>query len=328
MDLRKHILVWCLVTCFLSITDPVPGTIDVQIASTFLLMVNLALAFYSICLMVAPLLYRRRFVSGLTLLFLTYVLFVGIDFLNFNYLLPRFGLSTFKGSLSEIAYASFYPFTTAGGIAVGYFLNFTSIERIKAQNQRENALLIKELNFLKNQFNSHITFNFLNYCYSQIHLVSHDTAEAIDIFSDMLRYSLRLTPGTEVPMEKEIEYIRNFIALQKLLSSAVYVNFDCRGDFREKRILPCVLITFVENAFTHGEYNNSATPINISLAANGASVLLAVSNKKRANKKGDGTRIGIANVKQLLQLHYADKYRLTIEDSANNYNCTLALSLS
>ena len=262
------------------------------------------------------------------LLILTYALFVGIDFINFNYLLPRFGLSSFKGSLSEIAYASFYPFTMAGGIAIGYFLNFTSIERIKAQNQRENALLIKELNFLKNQFNSHITFNFLNYCYSKIHLLSHDTAEAIDIFSDMLRYSLRLTPGTEVPMEKEIEYIRNFIALQKLLSSAVYVNFDCQGDFREKRILPCVLITFVENAFTHGEYNNSAAPINISLAANDASVLLAVSNKKRANKKADGTRIGIANVKQLLQLYYENRYQLTIEDSPNNYNCTLALSLS
>jgi two-component system, LytTR family, sensor kinase len=327
MDLRKHILAWCLVTCFLSITDPVPGTIDVQISSTFLLMVNLALAFYSISLMVAPLLYRRRLFPGLTLLILTYTLFIGIDFVNFNHLLPRFGLSAFTGSLPEIAQASFYPFTICGSIAVGYFLYFTSIERIKAQNQRENALLVKELNFLKNQFNSHITFNFLNYCYSKIHLLSHDTAEAIDIFSDMLRYSLRLTPGTEVPMEKEIEYIRNFIALQKLLSSAVYVNFDCHGDFREKRILPCVLITFVENAFTHGEYNNSAVPINISLAANDASVLLAVSNKKRVNKKPDGTKIGITNVKQLLQLHYENRYQLTIEDSPNNYNCTLALSL-
>lgn len=319
---------WSLVTIFLSVTDPVPGAIGVQILSTFLLMLNLALVFYAISLMVSPLLYRRRILSGVLLLILTYTIFVAIEFLNFNYLLPRFGLSMFTGSLFEIAYASFYPFTIAGSVAVGYFLNFRSIERIKAQNQREKTLLVKELNFLKNQFNSHITFSFLNYCYSKIHTVSQETAEAIEIFADMLRYSLSLSPGIEVPIDKEIEYIRNFIALQKLLSNAVYVTFNCEGDFREKHILPSVLITFIENAFTHGEYNNSASPINICLVADDASLLLDVSNKKRTPKKGGGTRIGIENVKQLLQLHYGAKYQLTIEDSPNNYSCKLALSLS
>jgi two-component system, LytTR family, sensor kinase len=189
-------------------------------------------------------------------------------------------------------------------------------------------LLQKELNFLKNQFNSHITFNFLNFCYSKVHNLSEETAEAIDLFSSMLRYSLEIRPEQKVPLLKEIEYIKNFIELQKLLTSQVYVDFTCQGNFNDKLILPRILVTFVENAFKHGQFNKSSHPITISLKEHEDSICFKVINKRNNKKNLNNTGIGIENVFQVLNLYYDKAYKLNISDSENDYyESTLDLKL-
>jgi hypothetical protein len=308
--------------------DPLPGNLAVQVLGTFMIIFNYVFAFYSLALFIIPNLYYKKILTGLGLFLLLGSIFTLVDVLNFNYLMPALGVKEFVAPIDETLMNEVRPFIFVSIPAVGYFFNDLSLEKIETQNIRERSLLLKELNFLKNQFNSHITFNFLNYCYSKVHQLSDDTAEAIDLFSNMLRYTLTIRPDTKVPVQREVEYIEDFIQLQKLLSSEVYVNFNSRGEFNSVHILPSMVITFIENAFTHGEFNRPTNPINIDLQLNDSTLVLTVANKKRSRRNLNTTGVGLENVKQLLQLYYPERYNLRIENNADDYSTHLELSLT
>lgn len=203
-----------------------------------------------------------------------------------------------------------------------------SLEKIRMQNEREQSLLRKELNFLKNQFNSHITFNFLNFCYSKVHRSSPDTAEAIDLFATMLRYSLVNSAEEKVSLKQEIAYIQNFIELQRLLTAEVFVKFTCEGDIENKMILPRILITFIENAFKHGELSNPDEPVRILLRGDPEAISLKVSNRKNRRRHIVNTGVGQENVMQILQLNYPGRHALNIDDGEENYSCQLTITLT
>ena len=299
-----------------------------NVVGNCLLMINLMLLFYSLIVIIIPVFYTRQFALGASLSLMGYVIFLVMDYINFNYVLPYLGVPDYIGSFKSHAEKSYSVVIGTCGSAIVYFTSHLKVEQIRIQNERQRALMARELDFLKNQFNSHITFNFLSYCYSKVYRVSKETADAIELFSSMLRYSLTIKPGLKVPVEEEIEYIRNFIELQKLLSNNVYVNFHMEGDFKNKTILPSVLITFIENAFTHGESSQPLSPIDIRLYAHDASISLNVVNKKKMNRKIRSTKLGLDNVKQLLQLYYGNRYRLTIQNEQSDFTCKLDVSLN
>lgn len=328
INYKKHLLLWALITAYLCMLDPVPGGLSVQLPVTALIIFNYIFVFYSIGLFIGPVIYRRKYLTGAVVLVAVYLIFSLVDLVNFNYVMPSLGLSVPSFSYGQILLRAIGPFLLVSIPAIAYFFNDLSLEKMELQNIREKSLLLKELNFLKNQFNSHITFNFLNYCYSKVHQLSGDTAEAIDLFSNMLRYSLTIKPETKVPIQKEIQYIEDFIQLQKLLSTDVNVQFSYEGEFSGKSILPSILITFVENAFTHGEFTRPSNPIVITLQANHATILLTVSNKKRTRRNTSSTGVGLENVRQLLHLYYPENHNLQVENSADDYTTRLQLSLN
>ncbi len=193
--------------------------------------------------------------------------------------------------------------------------------------KRKNATIAKELDFLKNQFNPHITFNFLTFCYSRVHKTSETAATAIMIFSDMLRYSLFVKPDEEVSLRKEIEYLENFISIQKCLTIEVDVNFKYEGCIDVKSILPRILITFVENAFKHGQINNRMRPIEIHLFAKEECIVFTASNKKNKERKILSPEIGHQNVKEMLDSFYKGSYSLEVRDLESDYYSELTLTI-
>ncbi|MGZ3920886.1 MAG: sensor histidine kinase, partial [Bacteroidia bacterium] len=179
-----------------------------------------------------------------------------------------------------------------------------------AENEKLNA----ELNFLKSQVNPHFIFNALNNIYSLENKKSPDTGPAILKLSELMRYMLYETGAEFVSLEKEIEYLKNYIELQKLgLSKEIPVNFNIEGDFTNKKIRPMLLIPLVENVFKHGVsyLSNSELFILIKISGNQIEIITRNAFKDgltRNQKEG----IGLANLTKRLDLLYFGNYKMDI----------------
>ncbi len=210
---------------------------------------------------------------------------------------------------------------------MGSYFNWKSIERIKENLEKEKNVISRELSFLKNQFHSHLTFNFLNFCYSKMLRSAPKAAESVEDFSEMLRYSLsNRQPEEYVPLKKEICYIENFIAIQKCISSGVFVKLDVEGETTNYLILPMMLAVFVENSFKHGVFSDPEKPICILLIVKNDSLFFSVKNNKTRKTTIASTGIGLANIKQLLSLFYCNKHSLIIEETDSTYSSELILN--
>jgi LytS/YehU family sensor histidine kinase len=134
-------------------------------------------------------------------------------------------------------------------------------------------------------------------------------------------------PDELVPLKKEIEHINQFINLHKQLSSGICIQFDLKGDLNGKSILPCILITFVENAFKYGVTHSAETPILIHLQSDENDIKFKVTNKKSHQRNLPSTGIGHYNLKQQLELFYNKRHELIINQDQENYCCELILTV-
>lgn len=123
-----------------------------------------------------------------------------------------------------------------------------------------------ELKLLKGQLNPHFLFNTLNNLYGLSVIKSDKLPNLMLKLSDLLRYSLYDTQDSLVPLDKEIQYIENYISLEKIrLEDKVTIRFTKSGDFTNYTIAPMLFIVFIENVFKHlSKDENSKVTVAIS----------------------------------------------------------------
>lgn len=201
----------------------------------------------------------------------------------------------------------------------------------KQKKALENERLNAELNFLKLQINPHFLFNTLNSIYSQAHLKSEQTEYSILKFSQIMRYVLYDSTTEKIPLTKDLEYIRNYIDLQKLrISKNITIQYEVAGITNDLLIAPLLLITFIENAFKHGISYTTPSAINVQITVTGSELSLVVGNTIiRKTKLPDETAggVGLANARRRLDVLYPGRYRLDINDSNNIYVVNLSIAL-
>jgi LytS/YehU family sensor histidine kinase len=187
-----------------------------------------------------------------------------------------------------------------------------------------------ELNFLKAQINPHFLFNTLNNLYYLAFTQSPNTTEVIAKLSQMMRYMIYDSNHSLVPLNKEIEYMQNYISLERLrLNNVIPIRFDVQGNPEEVRIAPLIFITFLENAFKHGVSNNKPDAwVNISVRLEGKDCIYQVENSKISLGGDAKSGIGLQNVRRRLELTYPGKYQLAINDQSDRYSIQLNLILS
>jgi sensor histidine kinase YesM len=330
MKLLKHLTFWISLTVYACIIDPVHGSLYIQLVGTSLIMFGYAFIYYVESIFIFPRFYKKTKFLVPTL-FLTFIVFHGISYFNFQYFMENHKVITSVTGQPfwRIIISEVIIFGITSIMALGIYQRKIGIEKIKSQSEKENVILIKEIGLLRSQFNSHITFNFLNYCYSKVYKKSAEIAEAIEIFSKMLRYSLNNKISELVLLKSEIEYIEDYIKLQKLLTTETQVQFLIYDyDYRPVYIVPRVLITFIENAFKHGDLNSADFPIKIELRIAEKYLYFYVRNKKNDVKIIEKSGIGHNNLRQQLELFYKDKYILEKEDDGTIYSSTLKISLN
>jgi two-component system, LytTR family, sensor histidine kinase AlgZ len=136
---------------------------------------------------------------------------------------------------------------------------------------------------------------------------------------------------TQVLLSKEIEYMQNYISLERLrLNDQIPIAFEVAGNTDNLRIAPLVLITFLENAFKHGvSGNNSKSWVNVSIHVDGKQCIYTVENSKPEGVNlHEKSGIGLQNVKRRLDLTYPGQYKLITEDKKDVYFVQVTLTLS
>lgn len=197
----------------------------------------------------------------------------------------------------------------------------------------ENEKLSAELNFLKAQINPHFLFNTLNNLYYLAYTNSENTTEVIAKLSQMMRYMIYDSNHPQVLLSKEIEYMQNYISLERLrLNNEIPIDFCIEGNVGNVLIAPLIFITFLENAFKHGVSNNQPGAwVKIGIRICNKECLYTVSNSKipqtKTPEKEDNAGIGLKNVNRRLELSYPNQYELKVTDEKDKYVVELKLKL-
>lgn len=205
------------------------------------------------------------------------------------------------------------------------------IATLKHQQSMKSIQLESELNFLKSQVNPHFLFNTLNNIYSLCQVNSSNAAPMVGKVSEMMRYMIYDCNVRFVPLQKEIEYLQNYIGLNQLKTNKkLNVTFHVEGSTAGLKIAPLLLINFLENSFKHGDIHaNGDGFITVEIAAYGTDMTLLIANSFKTKPVNKHIRrgIGIENVEHRLNLLYPDKYSLRIEKNNGIFEVELKLEL-
>ncbi len=226
--------------------------------------------------------------------------------------------------LSLQPYFNFSSFTVARE-SLWFLINIffaTSIAFLKKNFDEEDVIKSLEkdnanfkLKYLRSRLNPHFLFNTLNSIYSLSLQQSDKTAGVVLKLADLMRYMIYDCDEEKISLDKEIEFIRNYIDIEKIRYKAD-VRFNVEGNIEGIMIEPFLFISFIENGFKHA-FNTSYTDafIYITIKSSPEQIVLNVINNTNIDletqaKKLPGT--GIKNSKSVLELKYPDSYALDI----------------
>ena len=327
-NIAIHAAIWSITFIYIFSITKINGSIWGKLVYIGIIFICCIISFYCLIFFVIPN-WQTNKIRFALYFFILLICYYGVGYFDWYYIFPVC-VEKAEPELTTPGMRYLNRFTVwliiFGLVAFSYYFRKLQIVKIKIQNEKETVLLKKELNFLKNQFNPHITFNFLNHIYSIANKHSKETAKAIELYSDLLRHYNRDT-NDKVSLQKEVEYLNNYIKLKKILTKDVFVNLSTKSKLGNIFIYQRILITFVENAFKHGIYNKPDDPIIINLEANETEMHFFVENGINTNRKVVSSGIGLENAQQILDLRYPDKYSLISEKKNDRFYCKLKLNL-
>lgn len=231
----------------------------------------------------------------------------------------------FYNSFYNLSIAIFYlAFSVALQLSREWYGQRSLIRKIEVEK------LNTELEYLKAQINPHFLFNSINTIYFQIDKQNTAARELLSAFSDMLRYQLYECNVKEIPVEKEVTYLRNYVELQRMRKDENYkITFSC-GRMGGFTIAPLLLLPFVENAFKHVSHFSGTNLVKIAMCQRENVFQLNVLNTKDSGKDemGEDRGIGLRNVRRRLDLLYNGRHTLIVLDKPDTFEVDLQLTLS
>lgn len=213
------------------------------------------------------------------------------------------------------------------GFDTGLRLAFklTETEREKAKLEKENSE--SQLAFLRNQVSPHFFMNTLNNIHSLIDFDTEEAKESIIRLSKLMRHLLYDSEAKNIPIQKEMDFISNYVDLMKLrYSEKVKINLEVAEQLPDKSIPPLLFTSFLENAFKHGISYQSSSFIDITVNyASGMLTFEILNSNAPMEEAKESYGIGIENSRKRLKLLYADNFDLKIEDRKDEYLVRLSI---
>ena len=288
--------------------------------------------YFNILYTVPKFLYQKKYVGFAVLMFAGIVagalLRVPLaTYLNLHYFIP----GKLQPGFTELFRNSFINIFIWVVCLVAAKLIFDRIRFQKYVDTIEKEKSKTELDFLQAQFNPHFLFNSINSIYGHIDKKNPLARNMLLTFSEMLRYQLYECNTEQINIDKEINYIKNYVKLQQIrMEEDLVVKMDIHENVRGFSIAPLLFIAFIENAFKYvGHEDQEHDCVEIALKKENDHLLFRIFNTKEPfiRKPILHKGIGITNVKRRLELLYPAKYTLDINNNEKFYEVNLNLSL-
>ncbi|WP_324680450.1 sensor histidine kinase [Hymenobacter sp. GOD-10R] len=335
----QHLLIWVLYIVYEHSILIIAGQQQINYKEVIINFSLYGLLFYTNALLFLPLLYAKgkHLWYAISLILLLFIFCITKYFLNI-FVLPVLtdeSLHSFASSKlfwSQALYRGIY-FTS---LSFGYWFAVHAIQlerqkRLQEQKLRvaEHNLMQSEITFLRSQINPHFLFNTLNFLYAQAYPHSEETAKGILLLSNIMRYALKDEEHEgKVMLESELKHLENYIAINQLrFNNKLQVHYEVLGSVQFMMIIPLVLITFVENCFKHGDLSDPQNPLVIRLQMVENRLSFFTHNKKRTGPKEKTTGIGLVNTQKRLELAYANRYTLAVQDEPEFFSYKLVIEL-
>ncbi|MGM9804429.1 MAG: sensor histidine kinase [Muribaculaceae bacterium] len=225
-------------------------------------------------------------------------------------------------------------------LAIGLSIAYRMLEKWARREKELNAIEAErkdqELTHLKNQLNPHFLFNTLNNIYALIAINQSKAQRAVYELSQLLRYMLYENKTSTIPLENEMRFINNYIALMRLRLTSntqlhVKINED---DGVGYYIAPFMFISIVENAFKYGVSPDKLSFISISITVQNRTVrcctinsITKTGNVPSPEDNNQSNGIGLANLKRQVEILYPNRHRLETITESNKFTAILEINI-
>lgn len=228
-----------------------------------------------------------------------------------------------------ILFDNFFFFLLISGAA----LSIRATQKWMLEEQDRKSLEVEkatiELAWLKNQVSPHFFFNTLNNIHSLIESNPSFAQKSVHKLSKLMRYLLYESNATLITLSKEIAFIENYMGLMKLkLTDKVKVSFNYPAIPANISIPPLLFNPLIENAFKFGVSYQEESFIKIELEIEDKKITLMVENSISKNHPlQEQLGIGLANLRQRLDLLYTKNYDLQVEEDSDTYKVKLEIPI-
>lgn len=258
--------------------------------------------------------YPYYILSIIVLLFVVHFILLAIYslFLQFD-ILPDERIFFTYNSATVLRESLWIVINTSIATAIAFVREALEEKDALTDLQKDNNFF--KLRYLRAQLNPHFLFNTLNSIYA-LSLQKSDKAPDIVVkLADIMRYLIYECNEERIPLNKEIEFIRNYIEIEQIRHKAD-IRFSVEGETDNILIEPFIFISFIENGFKHALDNAFVTPfIYITLKIEEKQLVLNVLNNTNIDLETQAKRIhgkGITTSKSLLEILYPDSHELDI----------------
>ncbi|MFK7799166.1 MAG: sensor histidine kinase [Aureispira sp.] len=326
-----HGLVWLTYTfVLLALDSNQEGFLLTFRNTTIHVFFMMVIVYFNYWYLIPQYLSQKRFFIYLVLLFLTAVLIMPIEMVCLYWNIA--GHDNVDAQLDLLTKKSGHLVFLFLTLIVSTLLKITKewLFQQAIQKDLENKNLQSELSFLKSQINPHFLFNTLNSLYALTLKKSDKAPELVLQLSDMMRYMLYKSNEKEVPLEQEISYIENYLALERTrYGDKARIEFDYVGEpASQYKVAPLLFITFLENSFKHGLSQSIQNGfVECFIYTEDGVIDYTLQNSKTTERDDNYFQggIGLVNVKRRLELIYPNRYQLDIHETEDTYIINLKI---
>jgi two-component system LytT family sensor kinase len=244
---------------------------------------------------------------------------------------PDFITANIQRELAQNSFLVFSVFALLNGIMAtiikGFFAWYNEIHE-KTELEKKNLQM--ELSLLKTHLNPHFLFNTLNNIDILIETDPKAASSYLQKLSDILRFVVYETSQEKIPLTKELAYIKKYVELQQIrTSNKQYVNLIISGEPGQLMIGPMLFIPFIENAFKHASNKKMNGAVTLEISIHDKQINFNCTNMydKSRSSVEEHSGLGIALIRQRLDLLYKNHYALEINQTENTFSVTAVIKL-